>query len=125
MGKKSLLRSTLIIAVDLGGGYDGMDAWNFLCRHRQPHCAGLAKIKDCLTKAWKEWSRTREGRAYIARNGTNWGDCTAIPEAFLRNHGIYSFSNAAGMRDDGQLSCINIKFDSKYVVDHNCAFAHE
>ena len=116
------MHATLIVAVELDGG-DGMDAWNFICAHQLTRFPGLARIKECLTKAWKAWAKTDEGREYIGGNGTNWGDCTSIPDSFLQKFGIYSFENAH--IPDGRFDYIHIRFDSKHVVDHNETFAYK
>lgn len=77
--------------------------------------------REALQEAWREWAKTEEGKEYIERNGTNWGDSCYIPRDFLKAAGIGHYDNAEGSYPGtgGREFDVGIRiphFDRKLVV---------
>ncbi len=109
------MERTLIIAVDLEG-FELQGAYIFSARHED----GL-DVKHALSKAWKAWAKTEEGKAYLYDNGTNWGDSTALPEEVLADQGIMHLECIEGYCKEG-IKIDQATFQHKMVVNHNDSF---
>ena len=94
------------------------DAFLFTCS-----IEGDSAPREALQEAWREWAKTEEGKEYIERNGTNWGDSCYIPREFLKAAGIGHYDNAVGYYPgtcDREFD-VGIRiphFDRKLVVEH-------
>jgi hypothetical protein len=109
------MERTLIIAVDLEG-FEIQGAYLFCATHKD----GL-NIKEALEDAWKAWGKTKKGKAYLYDNGTNWGDCTSLPEEVLADQGIQLLECIEGYCKEG-IVIDQAAFQHKMVVNHNDSF---
>lgn len=89
-------QKTLFMAID----YDQHEAFSYIVTHNKG-----VRVEDAVPKAFKEYAKTDEGKSYIERNGSNWGDALFIPKQFLIKHGVLSVVVNDGHR--------------RVTVDHN------
>lgn len=109
------MERTLIIAVDLEG-FEIQGAYLFCATHKD----GL-DVKKAISKAWKAWAKTKEGKTYLYDNGSNWGDCTSLPEKVLANQGVQLLECIEGYCKAG-IVLDQAVFQHKMVVNHNDSF---